>query len=142
MDEKSFISFWIKKLSAENISDFPQDFMTETDFETIALPKNRLLLGKEFFGEYELITTEGIEFMRVNSYEKAKYFIYSHRNKSTHILLPNNNNAVKEMVTKYEKYLDSIMKNVDQDFKRKFPNSKNSTEIIRQIFNHLNLIRL
>ena len=142
MDEKNFISFWIKKLSAEKISDFPQDFMTGTDFETIALPENRLLLGKEFFGEYELITTEGIEFMRVNSYEKAKYFIYSHRNKSTNLLLPNNNNSVKEMVTKYEKYLDSIMKNVDQDFKRKFPNSKNSTEIIRQLFNHLNLIRL
>ena len=39
-------------------------------------------------------------------------------------------------------YIDSIIKRIDQDYRRKFSGSKNSAELLNQIFKHLNLTRL
>ena len=142
MDERSFISFWIQTLNAESIKNFPEDFAATSESKSYNLPGKGLLIGKEFFGEYELINAEGSEVLRVDSYEKAKYFIYANRNKPKVLSVPNDDSTIKNMTTKYEKYLDSIVKRIDQDYRIKFPGAKNFTEIINQIFNHLNLIRL
>lgn len=142
MDEKNFISLWIKTLNNESIKNFPIDFSADCDCQNYNLPGKALLIGKEFFGEYELISAEGLEVLRVESYEKAKFFIYANRSKPKILSVPTNNFTVRDMTAKYERYLDSIIKRIDQDYRKKFSGSKNFTEIINQIFNHLNLVRL
>jgi len=142
MDEKSFISFWIKTLNTESIKNFPTEFTATGKCQNYNLPGKGLLIGKEFFGEYELLNAEGSEVLRVESYEKAKFFIYANRIKPKLLSVPTDNSTLRDMTTKYEKYLDSIIKRIDQDYRRLFPGSKNSNEVINKIFNHLNLIRL
>jgi len=142
MDEKSFISSWIRNLNSEAIKNFPADFAVTTEYKNYKLPGLGLLIGKEFFGEYELINAEGSEVFRVESYEKAKYFIYANRNKPKVLVVPTHDSIIRDMTIKYEKYLDSIIRKIDQDYQNKFPGAKNFTEILNQIFNHLNLIRL
>lgn len=142
MDERNFISLWIQTLNAESIKNFPGDFAIASECQNYNLPGKGLLIGKEFFGEYELISAEGSEVLKVESYEKAKFFIYANRNKPKVLSVPMDNSLIRDMTTKYEKYLDSIIKRIDQDYRNKFPDSKNFTEIINQIFNHLNLVRL
>jgi hypothetical protein len=142
MDEKSFLSLWIKTLNTESIKNFPSDFTAASECQNYDLPGKGLLIGKEFFGEYELLNAEGSEVLRVESYDKAKFFIYANRNKPKVLYVPIDDSIIKDMTTKYEKYLDSIIRRIDHDYRNKFPKAKNFTEIINQIFNHLNLIRL
>lgn len=142
MDERNFISLWIQTLDAEPIKKFPEDFVAANEYQNYVLPGKGLLIGKEFFGEYELINAEGSEILKVDSYEKAKYFIYANRNKPKVLSIPIDNSFIKDMTTKYEKYLNSIIKRIEQDYRKNFPGSKSFTEIINQIFNHLNLVRL
>lgn len=142
MDERKFISLWVQTLNSESLKHFPADFAATSESENYNLPGKGLLIGKEFFGEYELITAEGTEVLKVESYDKAKFFIYANRNKPKVLSVPNDDSTVRNMTTKYEKYLDSIIRRIDQDYRNKFPGAKNFTEIINQIFNHLNLIRL
>lgn len=142
MDEKEFVTFWVLKLKEEKIKSFPQDFAVDTKCESFTLNGKRILAGQVFFGEYELIDAEGEEILRVESYEKVKYFIYANRNQPKTLSVPTNNLIIKEMISAYEKYLDSILKRIDQDFRHMFPTLKNSSEIINRILDHLNLIRL
>lgn len=142
MDEKNFISNWIQTLNAESIKSFPEDFAIASKCKIYTLPGKGLLIGKEFFGEYELITAEGLEVFKVDSYDKAKFIIYANRNKPKVLSVPIDDFTIRDITTKYEKYLDSIVKRIDQDYHKKFPAAKNFSEIINQIFNHLNLVRL
>jgi hypothetical protein len=142
MDERNFIAFWIQTLTAESINNFPEDFAVASEYKTYNLPGKGLLIGKEFFGEYELINAEGTEVLKVESYNKAKFFVYANRNKPKILYVPIDDSIIKDMNTKYERYLDLIFKKIDQDYRKKFPAAKNFNEIINQIFNHLNLIRL
>ena len=142
MDEKNFISNWIQTLNAESIKNFPEDFAITSQCKIYSLPGKSLLIGKEFFGEYELINAEGSEVLKVESYDKAKFFIYANRNKPKVLSIPIDDLIIRDMTTKYENYLDLIVKRIDQDYRKKFQAAKNFTEIINQIFNHLNLVRL
>jgi hypothetical protein len=142
MNQRQFISFRIQTLNTESIKNFPEDFAVISESKNYNLPGKGLLIGKKFFGEYELITAEGTEVLKVESYDKAKFFIYANRNKPKVLSVPNDDSNVRNMTTKYEKYLDSIVKRIDQDYRIKFSGAKNFTEVINQILNHLNLIRL
>jgi hypothetical protein len=142
MDERNFISLWIQTLNTESIKNFPEDFALAGECKIYNLPGKGLLIGKEFFGEYELISAEGLEVLKVDSYDKAKFFIYANRDKPKVLSIPIEDSIIREMTTKYEKYLDLIVKKINQDYRIKFPSAKNFTEVINQIFNHLNLIRL
>lgn len=142
MDEKNFISRWIKTLNDESIKNFSTDFFAACNCFNYNLPGKALLIGKEFFGEYELISAEGLEVFRVDSYERAKFFIYANRSKPKILSVPIENSFIKDMTTKYERYLDSIIKRIKQDYRSYFLTSKNFTEVINQIYNHLNLVRL
>ena len=113
MDERNFISLWIQNLKTESIKNFPADFIVTSEFKNYNLPGNGLLIGKEFFGDYELISAEGSEVLRVESYEKAKYFIYANRNKPKIFAVPIDETTIRNMNKKYEKYLDSIIKRID-----------------------------
>lgn len=142
MDEKNFRLHWIKTLNNESIKIFPNDFLASCELENYALPGKGLLIGNEFFGEFELIDADGKEILRVDSYDKAKFIIYSNRSKPRVITVPINISVIKEMNLKYEAYLDSIIKRIEHDYQKHFPGSKNYTDLLNQIFKHLNLIRM
>lgn len=142
MNEKDFITSWVLLLKEEKLKPFPADFTIDAQYENVSFNEKRILIGKEFFGEYELINIEGKEVLRVDSYVKAKYFVYANRNHPKVISIPTSNDAVKQMTAAYEKYLDSILKRINIDYIKKFPGMKNSAEVINRIFDHLNLIRL
>jgi hypothetical protein len=142
MDEKKFISLWIQTLNADTIKSFPKDFNAAGECKTYNLPGKGLLIGKEFFGEVELIDAEGAEVLKVDSYEKAKFIIYANRTRPDVISIPIDQPVIKEMNSRFEAYLDSLIKRIDQDYRKRFPGSKNFTESLNQIFKHLNLTRL
>lgn len=142
MNENQFISSWIQKLVSNKIKKFPDDFYVEGDKEEFSLPSTSLLIGQEFFGEYELIDITGKEILKTNSYEKAKYFFYANRLKPNHISIPKDSNLVFKMVSEYEMYLDTIIKNIEIDYRQNFPSSKSFLEVLNKIFSHLNIVRL
>ncbi len=142
MDEREFISYWTQKLSSDKIKIFPDDFGINGETTTHHLNANSLLIGQEFFGEYELIDVSGVEVLRADSYEKAKYFVYANRLKPNFVNVPKEESKLKEMVLSYESYLDSIIRKIEFDYQNKFPASKNFPEVLNKIFTHLNLVRL
>jgi hypothetical protein len=113
MNERNFIAFWIQTLTAESIKNFPEDFAIASEYKTFNLPGKGLLIGKEFFGEYELISAEGTEVLKVESYNKAKFFIYANRNKPKVLNVPIDDSIIKDMTIRYERYLDLILKKID-----------------------------
>ena len=117
MDERGFISFGTKTLNAEPIIIFPDDFEVVSESTIYNLSEMELLMGKEFFGEHELINVEGSEVLRVENYEKAKFVIYANRNKPKAGSVPTDNSTIKNMTAKYEKYLDSIITRIEQDYR-------------------------
>jgi hypothetical protein len=142
MDEKKFISLWIQTLNADTIKSFPKDFSVTGECKAYNLPGKGLLIGNDFFGEIELIDAEGAEVLRVDSYEKAKFIIYANRTRPDVIFIPIDPASIIEMNSRFETYLDSLIKRIDQDYRKRFPASKNFTEALNQIFKHLNLTRL
>lgn len=142
MDEKEFISFWTQQLSLDKIKKFPDDFFENEEITTFPLRTKSLLMGQEFFGEYELTDVSGAEVLKTDSYEKAKYFIYASRSKPDFVNVPKEEKKLKEMVLNYEIYLDSIIRKIEFDFQNKFHASKSFTEVLNKILTRLNLIRL
>lgn len=142
MDKKEFIAFWTKKLSLDKIKKFPDDFFQNEETTAFPLSAKSLLIGQEFFGEFELIDVSGAEVLKTDSYEKAKYLIYASRSKPNFVNVPKEEKKLKEMVLKYENYLDSIIRKIEFDFQNKFPASKSFTEVLNKILTRLNLIRL
>jgi len=142
VDEKNFIATWIQSLNSESIKSFPKDFNVVGECKIYKLPQKGLLIGKEFFGEFELLDAEGLEVLRVDSYEKAKFIIYANKNKPDSVCVPHNNSTIKEINIKYEMYLDSIIKRIDHDYRKKISGLKNFAAVLDQIFKHLNLRRM
>ncbi len=141
MSEKEFINKWTKLLSAEGIKKFPDDFSEVKDYILIEAPKQTLMLGKEFFGTYEVLTISGESVYQAADLNEAKYIIYSGRNRSDRIYLPVSKDAITSAIKKYEAYVDSVLSRIEIDFKREFPDSKNFPLISNEIFKVLNLIR-
>lgn len=141
MSEKDFINNWTTLLSTEGIKKFPDDFSEVKDFILLEVPKQTLMLGKEFFGTYEVLTTSGESVYQVNDLNEAKYIIYSGRNRSGKILLPVSKDDITSTVKKYEVYVDSILSRIEKDFKQQFTESKNFPIVSNEIFKVLNLIR-
>lgn len=141
MSEKDFINKWTKLLSAEGIKKFPSDFADIKDFILLELPKQTLMLGKEFFGAYEVLTTTGESVYQANDLNEAKYIIYSGRNRSGKIQLPESKDEIALATKKYEAYIDSVLSRIEKDFKKEFPDSKNFSLVSNEIFKVLNLIR-
>lgn len=143
MNEKIFISSWISRISSDGIKIFPSDFLSEKIIcNEITLPGKTLLIGEEFFGHYEIITADGDSVIRTDSYLKAKYILYANRNTPEKIFMPGNEDEVKRTVRSYELYLDSLIKEIETDYKKNFPGEKNSKTVVSEIFRQLNLVRV
>jgi hypothetical protein len=138
--EKEFISRYIKKHSETSSKIFPDDFTNLTDTEKLEMPNKTLVLGSEFFGAVEILTTESTPVLQAESIHKAKYIVYANLNRSGNIIIPKNKNEIKTAVENYEKHLDWILLDIEEDLKKELPESRNLHSVTNEIFLKLNLV--
>jgi hypothetical protein len=136
-----FENKWVRKIKDELLKSFPNDFNESENCETLNLPGKPLLKGSELFGSYEIIDTEGNPFISVDNSNKMKYILYSNLSNPSSIRIPLEISEIKNVVKKYEKYLDEILKMIINDFKVEFPTSDKEVSVSTKIFKMLNLYR-
>lgn len=141
MNISEFENKWLQKISDELLKSFPNDFLESDNYETLNLPGKPLLKGSELFGSFEIIDTDGVPFISVDSANKLKYILYSNFSKPQRIKIPLDNSEITNSVKKYEKHLDDILKMIINDFKSEFPTSEKQVAITSKIFQLLNLHR-
>ena len=141
MSEKEFISNWTARLYSEGIKSFPYDFIKFNEHKEIRLPGKTLVIGEELFGSYEILTVEGIAVLHAESYTQAKFILYANRNRPEIMHIPAVEEELKSAVSKYEEYLDSIIRNIESDYKENFPDDKNFNAAVNEIFRIMNLNR-
>ena len=142
METKKFIADTVIGLQAKGLKNFPGDFLDGVDTEEICLPAKSLIMGDELFGAYEIFTSGGEPVCIVQSYEKGKYIVYAGRAKTGRILIPKNEADISNILSGYNSYLDSIMKEIAERYRLLFGGNKDPNEAINQIFKILNLIRI
>ena len=142
MSEKEFILGWTARLSSEGIKSFPYDFITFNEHKEVRLPGKTLVLGEEFFGNYEIITVEGVSVLHAESNDQAKFILYANRNRPEIMHVPLKESDLKFSVSAYEKYLDSIIRRIESDYRENFPDEKNFDAVMNEIFRVMNLTRL
>jgi len=142
MSEKEFVSLSASKLASNGIKNFPRDFTELKEHNELKLPGKTLLIGEEFFGKYEIHTAEGYSVFHAESYLHAKYILYANRETPQIIHLPANDSEIKTGIQKYESYLDNIIKDIESDYKKTFPDQKNSKTVVSEVFKLLNLVRV
>lgn len=141
MSEKDFIGKWVNNLRDGGLKNFPEDFMIETETENVSLKSKTLVLGPELFGTWEINDTQGSRVVQAGSLIKAKYILYSNRTLPERITVPKSEDANRQMVKLYEKYLDGLVMEIIKEFRNQFPEKKNFFEVSNKIFNSLNLCR-
>lgn len=142
MSEADFIFSKTKELSLVGIKNFPIDFVKVKNSVEVEVPDKVLLLGKEFFGSYEVTSSSGDFVLTFSNDFEAKYIVYASRNRKSKIVLPEDLSLIKKSVDDYEKYLDQILLEIKIDYQKKINNGKNFTSVSNEIFKRLNLIRL
>ena len=141
MTKKEFITRYIKKHSERSSKIFPDDFTNLSDTEKLELPHKTLVLGAEFFGAMEILTTEGTPVLQAENIHKAKYIVYANLNRSGNIIIPKKEKDIKTAVEDYEKYLDWILLDINEELKKNLPDSRNLHSVTNEIFLKLNLVR-
>lgn len=142
MSEKDFIFSKSKDLSISGIRIFPVDFIKSKDLNTIEVPDKVLVLGKEFFGSFEVTSATGDFFLTFNNEFEAKYVVYASQNRKNIIKIPPDLISIKKAVEDYEQYLDQLLQEIKKDYLKKINNGKNFTSVSNEIFKKLNLTRL
>lgn len=140
MHEKEFGTSWVAQNRAV-IKNFPDDFLENEEVKEIKLPGDVLVLGPEIFGSFEILNSAGEAVLTSDNVLNAKYILYANRHKPESIKIPVDDEAVKIVVKKYEKYLDELLAKIKKDFDGLFPKSPKLMEIINYIFVSLNLKR-
>lgn len=142
MSKKLFIENWINKIQTAGIKHFPEHFINLDLLESISIPAKTLVVGQEFFGSYEILTTEGELVYQASSYDEAKFFVYSSRERNGKAYLPKDKNTIKKLVSNYNSYLDEILNQIKKDYLKNYPDEKDIHSVLNEIFQKLNLIRL
>jgi hypothetical protein len=141
LTEAEFVSNISKEILSAGIKDFPAGFASFKDKTQINLPGKTLIIGKEFFGKYEIITTGGSSIYNADDYFQAKFIVYANREKPSSIYIPNNSKILNDAVTAYENYLDSMIKRIETEYKKVFPSGQNSKTAVNEIFKIVNFVR-
>ena len=141
MTEKEFITQYINNHTEINSKIFPDDFTDLTETEKLELPDKTLVPGSEFFGSVEILTTEGTPVLQAENIHKAKYIVYANLYRRGNIIIPQKENKIKTAVENYEKHLDWILLDIEEQLKKKLPESRNIHSITNEIFLKLNLVR-
>ena len=142
MNEADFIFSKSKELQQSGIKQFPSDFIDRKKLSDIEVPDKVLVLGKEFFGSYEVTSATGDFVLSFTNESEAKYIVYASRNRKSKIKIPCDQVLIKKSVDEYEKYLDKLLLDIKNDYLKKFINGKNFTSVSNEIFKKLNLTRL
>ena len=142
MNEADFIFSKSKELSLYGIKNFPIDFISNENLAEIEVSDKVLVLGKEFFGSYEVSSAIGDFVMSFTNESEAKYIVYSSRNRKNKLKIPGDLVSIKKSVDDYEKYLDNLLRDIEKDYSKKITNGKNYISVSSEIFKKLNLIRL
>lgn len=140
MNEKEYITKWKDKIGKELMKSFPADFIEDNEVFELELPGKSLMLS-ELFNSYEIIDADGNTYFTTDDYLKAKYILYATRLRPKQIVIPKNNDNIKAAVKNYEKYLDSLLKEMETDYKKEFPEAVSFLKVSNIIFNSLNLQR-
>jgi hypothetical protein len=141
LNKKLFVDSWINKLQAAGIKQFPAHFIDPDQLKTISIPIKTLVIGQEFFGSYEIITTEGESVYQASNYDEAKFFVYGSRQRNGKTYFPKDLSMIKNLVNEYNSYLDDVLYQINKDYRKYFPNEKDSHIVSNEIFQKLNLIR-
>ncbi len=141
MTEKDFIAGWVSKFSSKGIKEFPRDFCEIKSHKEISLPGKTLVLGQEFFGNFEILSVDGSLIFQAENHDLAKFIIYANRLHPKSILIPAGQIEAKEANSKYEKYIDSIIREMETDYKKALPLGKNFNGAVNEILRVLNLVR-
>ncbi|MDP2363825.1 MAG: hypothetical protein Q8M94_08655 [Ignavibacteria bacterium] len=141
MNEKLFVENWISKVLSSGIKQFPFHFIDESQIDIISIPVKTLMIGQEFFGAFEIITTDGEPVFQASSYAEAKFFVYSSKERNGKTYLPKDKSTIKNLVDTYNNYLDDLLNQIKIDYKKIFPEGKNFQSVSNEIFQKLNLIR-
>ena len=141
MNEKYFVDNWISKVQTAGIKQFPHHFIDETQIDIISIPAKTLVIGHEFFGSYEIITTDGESVYHASNHAEAKFIVYSSKERNGKAYLPKDKSIIKNLVDTYNKYLDDLLGQIKKDYRKMFPEGKNVQAVSNEIFQKLNLIR-
>lgn len=141
LTEKEFIAKTVETLNKKGIKIFPDEFLSSSALKTISVPVKVLIMGEEFFGSFEILTADRKAVYQASTYSQAKYLIYASRKKTAEINIPLSEEEIKQSVLQYEKYLDSLMKEIVSHYKKNFSEGKNSLFIMNEILMILNLVR-
>ena len=141
MNEKYFVENWISKIHSSGIKQFPFDFIDESQLDIILIPVKTLLVGQEFFGAYDVITTDGQPIYHASNVDEAKFFVYSSKERNGKAYLPKDKSKIKNLLNTYNHYLDELLNQIKLDYKKYFPEGKNLQAISNEIFKKINVIR-
>jgi len=142
VSEPDFIFSKTRELSLSGIKNFPIDFYNLKNFTEIDVPDKVLVLGKEFFGSYEVFSTSGDFVMTFSNELEAKFIVYASRNRKNKIKIPRDSESIENAVEEYEKYLDILLQDIRKDYLKKINNGKNFSAVSNEIFKKLILTRL
>lgn len=141
MSKKLFVDSWVNKIQTAGIKQFPFYFIDNSQLEIIPIPVKTLVIGQEFFGSYEILTTEGESVYQASNLEEAKFIVYSSRERNGKAYLPKDKSIIKNLINNYNAYLDNILTQIKIDYQISFPDEKDIHSITNDIFQKLNLIR-
>ena len=141
MNLKLFIDHWVNKIQSDGIKKFPHHFIAEQNLQSHSIPAKTLVIGQEFFGSYEIITTDGEQVYQAQDHDEAKFFVYSSRERNGKAYLPKEKAQIKMIINLYHSYLDDLLNQIKKDYKRNFPDEKDLHSVTSEIFKRLNLIR-
>jgi hypothetical protein len=141
LSEKLFIENWLSSILSKGVKQFPLHFIDESDLDVISVPIKTLIIGQEFFGNYEIITTDGASVYQASSYDEAKFIVYSSKERNGKAYIPKDKLLIKSLVDSYNNYLDDLLNQINKDYKKNFPDGKNVNAVSNEIFQKLNLIR-
>lgn len=140
MTKKEFVEYWKTKLISEGIKTFLDDFLDNVETLQKIIPAKTLILCSELFGTFEVITIDGEIITKAKDYTEAKYYVYASQQRKSEMKLPVDRNRIPLIVKKYEQYIDKIITEVTKDFKKSFPDTK-ETNPVTEILKALNLVR-
>jgi hypothetical protein len=138
--EKDLVKKVISTLKKSELKIFPYDFIIGIDCIDEKIVNKILILGSEFFGSYEILTSDGVLFKMVNSLPLAKYYIYSSVNKKFILPVPTNSADIEIVVRKYENYFDELLKHISQLISQE-STKVDKNKIINQVIQNLNYLR-
>lgn len=140
MNEQQFIKKWIEKIENDPLTKFPNDYIKEIETENFKLPGKSFSITSELFGQYELMDIDENKVVQTEDFYLVKFLLYANRSKPNSVSIPIAIDELKAIVKKYEKQLDSIIRDVIENIKIVLPNSE-PLKLSNQIFNLINLKR-